>query len=149
MLRSALVFALITTAASVAQQIVHGTEATSGERFRTAEGMTVAIEGIQAPEIEDDGTVVSFGGPKARSTLDGLIRGQTVTLEIERDRRLPEGEVLAHVRRDDGKLLSEILLEAGAVRLCLEEDALRHAAKLREAQANAKAARIGVWSRLP
>jgi hypothetical protein len=59
MLRLALVFASIATVSSVAQQ--DGTEATSGERFRTAEGIIDVIEGIQAPEIEDDGTVVSFG----------------------------------------------------------------------------------------
>src|SRR5215204_3899328 len=40
---------------------VKGTEATSGERFRTAEGLTVVIEGIQAPSLDEDGTAVSAG----------------------------------------------------------------------------------------
>ena len=75
---------------------VRGTEATSGERFRTAEGLTVVIEGIQAPALDDDGTAVSFGGAKARARLDELIKTVPLTLEFEGDRRLPDGDYLAH-----------------------------------------------------
>ena len=108
---------------------VHGTEATSGERFRTAEGVTVVIEGIQAPSLDDDGTAVSYGGAKARARLEELIKNTPLTLEFEGDRRLPDGDYLAHPVREDGKLLAEILLDEGLVRLCLEEDAMRHAGR--------------------
>jgi endonuclease YncB( thermonuclease family) len=129
---------------------VTGSEATSGERFKTAEGLTVVIEGIQAPALDDDGTAVSFGGAKARARLDELVRNVPLTLEFEGDRRLPDGEYLAHAVKDDGKdgkLLSEILLEEGLVRLCLEEDAMRHAVTLRAAHARAKKAATGVWGK--
>ena len=126
---------------------VRGAEATSGERFRTAEGLTVVIEGIQAPAVDDDGTAVSSGGARARARLDELIKNLPLTLEFEGDRRLPDGEFLAHPVREDGKLLAEILLEEGLVRLCLEDDAMRHAASFRAAQAVAKKAQKGVWGK--
>src|SRR5262245_57995544 len=122
-----------------------GVEATSGERFKTAEGIAVVIEGIQAPSLDDDGTAVSFGGAKARARLDELVKGVPLTLEFEGDRRLPEGDYLAHPVREDGKLLAEILLEEGLVRLCLEDDALRHAPELRAALQRAQKAQVGVW----
>src|SRR5262245_47137424 len=62
---------------------VHGVEATSGERFRTAEGITVVIEGIQAPGLDDDGTAVSAGGAKATARLGELIKDTPLTLEFE------------------------------------------------------------------
>lgn len=127
---------------------IRGTEATSGERFRTAEGLTVVIEGVQAPSLDDDGTAVSAGGTKALARLGELIKDTSLTLEFEGDRRLPDGEFLAHPVRDDGKLLAEILLEEGVVRLCLEEDAMRHAATLRAAQARAQAAQAGLWAKV-
>src|SRR5688572_18028571 len=60
---------------------VHGTEATSGDRFRTAEGANVVIEGIQAPALDEDGTAVSFGGARARARLADLINQTALTLE--------------------------------------------------------------------
>jgi endonuclease YncB( thermonuclease family) len=147
MLRRALLIVHLLTTIATAQTTVHGVEATSGERFRTAEGIAVVIEGIQAPGVEDDATVVSFGGAKARVALDKLIRGQTLTLEIERDRLLPDGERLAHPRREDGTLVAELLLGQGTVRLCLEAGAMRHASALRDAQARAQSAKVGIWAR--
>jgi endonuclease YncB( thermonuclease family) len=128
---------------------VRGAEATSGERFRTAEGVTVVIEGIQAPSLDDDGTVVSAGGAAARARLEQLVRDVSLTLEFEGDRRLPDGAYLAHPVRDDGTLIAQTLLAEGMARLCLEEDARRHAAVLRAAQAEAQAAQAGVWARVP
>jgi endonuclease YncB( thermonuclease family) len=128
---------------------VKGAEATSGERFKTAEGLAVVIEGIHAPSLDDDGTAVSFGGANARARLDELVKGVPLTLEFEGDRRLPEGDYLAHPVREDGKLLAEILLEEGLVRLCLEEDAMRHAPELRAALGRAQKARAGLWAKAP
>jgi endonuclease YncB( thermonuclease family) len=125
---------------------VHGAEATSGERFRTAEGITVVIEGIQAPSLDEDGTAVSAGGAKAMARLGELVKDKPITLEFEGDRRLPDGEYLAHPVREDGKLLAEILIEEGSVRLCLEDEAMRHAATLRAAHARAQASQSGVWA---
>jgi endonuclease YncB( thermonuclease family) len=126
---------------------VRGTEATSGERFRTAEGLTVVIEGIHAPSLDDDGTAVSAGGARALARLGELIKDAALTLEFEGDRRLPDGEYLSHPVREAGKLIAEILLEEGVVRLCLEEGAMRHAATLRAAQARAQAAQTGLWAK--
>jgi endonuclease YncB( thermonuclease family) len=128
---------------------VHGTEATSGERFRTTEGLTIVIEGIQAPGVEDDGTVLSLGGARARSRLTDLINEHRLTLEFEGNRRLPDGELLAHPKREDGRLLADLLLEEGAVRLCLEDGVMRHAGVLRDAQTRAQTAQRGVWAKRP
>ncbi len=127
---------------------VHGQGATSGERFTTAEGAVVVLEGIQAPVVESDGTIVSAFGETARARLEKLVQSVELTLEFDGDRQLPNGDWLAHAVLDDDRLIAEVLLEEGLVRLCLEE-ATRHAEILRAAQAKAKAAGVGVWSRKP
>ena len=70
-----------------------------------------------------------------------------MTLEFEADRRLPDGDFLAHPVSEDGDLVAETLLFEGRARLCLEEDALRHASSLKGAQLRARRSRAGVWAR--
>ncbi|HYC76024.1 MAG TPA: thermonuclease family protein, partial [Planctomycetota bacterium] len=104
-------------------------------------------EGIQAPEPVDDGTIVSFGGEAARARLDQLVREKPLVLEWEGDRVLYDGAYLCHAVDAEGKLLSEILLEEGLVRLCLEDFAMRHGDVLRAAQVRAQERKAGVWAR--
>src|SRR5207253_2973525 len=73
-------------------------------------------------------------------------KDKPLTLEFEGDRRLQDGDFLAHPVGDDGKLLAETLLAEGRARLCLEEDAMRHAAALERAQVRARQSRAGIWT---
>jgi endonuclease YncB( thermonuclease family) len=123
-----------------------GAKAISGERFQIAEGAVVVLEGIQAPEVTPDGSLLSHGGEAARARLDELIRDQDVGLEWEGDRLLLDA-FLCHALNADGKLLAEILLEEGLVRLCLEDSAMRHADVLKAAQFRAQEKKAGLWSR--
>lgn len=132
----------VTVATSIAK-------AESGERLVTTCGLTLVLEGIQAPDVVSDGTILSYLGEAARDRAEALAKGKNVTIEFEGARRLPDGAFLGHVVFDDGTLLSSALLSEGMVRLCLEESARRHEDDLKSAQKKAQAGAVGVWARVP
>ncbi len=123
--------------------------ALSGERFETTEGAVIALEGIQAPDVADDGTVLSAGGETARARLEQLVKDRAITLEWEGDRVLYDGALLCHAVDPTGKLLAEILLEEGLVRLALEDSAPRHHATLRAAATRGIERKAGIYARSP
>lgn len=126
---------------------VKGKAALSGERFEVADGAVVVLEGIQAPDVKDDGTILSVGGEAARARLDGLVKDLDIALEWEGDRVLYDGALLCHAYDAKGKLVSETLLEEGLVRLALEDSAGRHFDLLKAAQARAQEKKAGLWAR--
>jgi endonuclease YncB( thermonuclease family) len=123
---------------------VTGKDAPSGERFTTEEGATIALEGVQAPDVVDDGTALSRGGEAARKRLEELVKDRRLVLEWEGDRVLYDGALLCHAYDASGKLLAEILLEEGLVRLSLEDAAPRYWTTLRAAAERAVAQKLGV-----
>jgi endonuclease YncB( thermonuclease family) len=126
---------------------VRGAKALSGERFQIAEGAVVVLEGVQAPEVVDDGTILSFGGETARARLEELIRDQDLDLEWEGDRILYDGAFLCHALNGEGKPIAEVLLEEGLVRLCLEDAAMRRGEALKAAQARGQEKKRGLWAK--
>lgn len=132
---------------SSVRSAARGLKALSGERFQIVEGAAIVLEGVQAPEVVDDGTPLSAGGEAARARLEQLVRDQDLRLEWEGDRVLYDGAFLCHVLNAEGRLLSEILLEEGLVRLALEDFAMRHAEALRAAQFRAQERKAGLWAR--
>ena len=99
---------------SPGQMTVVGAAALRGDRFVTRSGKWVSVLGIQAPHIEDDGTVVSRLGRVSRRRLQALVEGKTLRLGFDPADPLRDGkELAAHVYLPSGRLLSEVMLEEG------------------------------------
>jgi micrococcal nuclease len=114
----------------------------AGERY-------VRLLGIDTPETHRPGTPIECGGPQATRSMETLAPpGTPVTLERDptQDRIDRYGRTLAYVRLPGGRLAETAQLESGwatvyvfAGRPVERDPAFRHA------QADARAARRGVW----
>jgi micrococcal nuclease len=60
-------------------------------------GETVRYIGIDTPETVKPDTPVQCGGPRAHAVNDRLVRGRTVTLRFDTERRDVYGRLLAYV----------------------------------------------------
>ncbi|WP_417449462.1 thermonuclease family protein [Kordiimonas sp.] len=92
-------------------------EAISGARFKSAEGQTVKIALVKAPELwAPDAAYKSWPyGPEAKAALDARIRGKIVTLYCEGPSTNRLGELVAHVVMENGDWLALDLVREGHV----------------------------------
>lgn len=131
---------------------------TIGVRLEDGREERVRLLGIDAPELHPseklDREVRRSGisrremrrrGAAARRALAALVHGRSVALEhdiVERDRY---GRLLAWVWRRDGLLVNEAMVREGWALLLTIPPNVRHVERLREAQAEARRARRGIW----
>ncbi len=107
----------------------------------------VRLWGINCPETAGQSSPIAEPwADEATKLTAALIENSSVTLRLEPSRlRGRYGRILAHVETADGKLLNELLLEAG---LAKADERWPHSALRRyaEAQRRAQDADLGVWS---
>lgn len=137
-------------AAATAARVVAAPDATT---LMLADGRAVLLDGLLAPDPADDGAAAlsDRAAADAHAALLQAAVGRTVTLtpllaDPDRWGRLPADVA----REDDGAWLQGLLLAAGHARLeaCPRGDADR-LARLRAAEASARAARRGLWALKP
>ncbi len=128
-----------------------------GERFR--------LLGIDAPEVAHDGVEADCYGDIASAELTRVLEARTVTVSFDTECTGVYGRTLAYVWLDgepasavddetvltgdvEGELINETLLREGFVRLYEEDwvDDLRLQQRLEDAEAEAKALGLGLWS---
>lgn len=119
----------------------------------------VRLLGVDAPELHDspklerdatrsgrDRATIQALGARARRALAAEVDGRTVSLETDAEARDRYGRLLAWVWRDDGVLVNEALVRGGWARLYTVPPNLRHVARLRAAQEEARRAGRGLWA---
>jgi len=124
-----------------------------GDTLALADGRHVRLLGINAPELGHEGAPdepLARAATTALETLLGADRhsGKTdaaVTLHTDRERLDHYGRVLAHVERG-GRDLERDLLREGLAYLAIVPPNLALADCLREAERDARTARVGLWS---
>ena len=117
-----------------------------GDTLVLASGARLRLQGIDTPETVKPNHPVEKWGPEAAAfTRDFLDRGE-VRLVFDRERQDRYGRFLAYVYVDD-RMLNEELVRAG---LATAEPGFRYSASMKRkvlaAEAEAKAARRGIWS---
>lgn len=119
-----------------------------GDTFviRSPEKERVRLIGVDTPEtVKPDHPVEPFG-PEAGALTRQWIEGRSVVLEFDREKRDKYGRLLAYVWVD-GKMLNEELLRQGLGRALLQYNFSAERKELfRRAEAEARAARRGIWS---
>ena len=164
-MRRRLLSALLAALAAVLVALVldRRDDALSGARVvRVVDGDTIAVSiggrersvrllGIDTPETHRPGTPIECGGPEASASMRRLAPpGSGVTLEPDptQDRQDRYGRLLAYVRLPDGRLAEDAQLAAGwATVYVFAGRPVARDGEFRRAQARARAARRGVWSR--
>lgn len=119
-----------------------------GDTFmiRAPEKTRVRLIGVDTPEtVKPDHPVEPFG-PEAGALTRQWIEGRSVVLEFDREKRDKYGRLLAYVWVD-GKMLNEELLRQGLGRALLQYNfSAERKEVFRRAEAEARAARRGIWS---
>ena len=100
--------------------------------------------GIDAPESVAPDRPVECYGHAAAAENRRLVSGRTVTLATDAERRDRFGRLLAYVRVE-GRLVNEELVRGGFATTLEIAPNLRHAARLRALEREARRARRGLW----
>lgn len=118
-------------------------EVLDGDTLRLDDGRVLRLSGIEAPKPSADGRRTLADA--ATKTLRDLAEGRALDLAVD----VPEdrhGRVLARARRDDGLWLQDELLRRGLARVHTRPDARARAAEMLAAEAEARAAGLGLWA---
>jgi micrococcal nuclease len=117
--------------------------ALDGDSLVLVDGRQVRLLGVNAPEMSPAAQPLARA---ARTLTAQLAEGQHVTLVFETEHADHYGRLLAHVQLPDGRDLEEILLRRGLGWLVAIPPNVEWVARLATAEAEAQAARRGVWS---
>jgi micrococcal nuclease len=120
--------------------------AVDGDTLVLDDGRTVRIIGLDAPETHNP----AMAGPQpfgeaAATRLADLVAGRVVALETDATPTDHYGRLLRHVWLG-GTLVAEVLVREGLARAMSIPPDVRHAERLRAAEADARAAGHGLWS---
>ena len=122
---------------------LRGAEAIDGQSLKLADGRTLRLAGIVAPDPRRPEE--RQAAMRAKTALDALIRDRELRAAAP-DRRDRHDAVLSHVSDGDGRWLQGELLRAGLVRVWTRADAPEKAAEMLALEAEARAARRGLWA---
>ena len=138
-----------TQAGRAADGTVRAAAVYDGDTCRLADGRTLRLAGVDAPETAHDGRPAQYFAEQAKAALDGLVRGVTlrfVGVEPGQDRY---GRLLGDLVLPDGRSVTDILLARGCVFVYWHKDVApavfnRALALQRRAMAEGQ----GFWPRL-
>jgi micrococcal nuclease len=126
------------------------TRVVDGDTVVVAVGATsesVRLIGVDTPETVDDRKPVQCFGPEASARTKALLPpGTAVRLERDTEARDQYGRLLAYlIRSADGLFVNLALVREGFGTVLIIEPNAAHAVALREAEAAARGAGIGLW----
>ncbi|HEX9810491.1 MAG TPA: thermonuclease family protein [Burkholderiales bacterium] len=122
------------------------TQIHDGDSLRLSDRRDVRLIGVNAPEMGRDGAPDQPLAVAARDRVDALVRGRSVQLRYDIERVDRHGRTLAYVYLSDGRDLQEILLRDGLAWFVAIAPNVAHRDRYRSAEAQARAARRGLWS---
>lgn len=117
-------------------------EVIDGDSIRCADGREVRLLSIDAPEL-----VQRPWGWRARDALLELAPvGTTLSVEYDLERRDDFGRDLAYLYVEDGTMLNRRMVASGHAVAFVIPPNRRHAAEIRQAEEDARAASAGLWA---
>jgi micrococcal nuclease len=136
------IFALLVSCAPVTEGTVRVTRVIDGDTIEIAGGEVVRYIGIDTPETYP---VVEPFGPEAKAKNIALVEGKLVTLEKDVGDRDRYGRLLRYVYVD-GLFVNGELVRLGYARAVAYPPNTRYQWQLELLEAEAKAARRGMWA---
>jgi micrococcal nuclease len=134
------------TAGPLGSDAVEVADVVDGDTLRLKDGTLVRVLGIDAPEtVHPHLAGAQPWGREAVAAVRAAIAGQPVRLQRDVTEQDHYGRQLRHVWIG-GRLLAEELAERGLAHANIVPPDLRHAERIRGAEARAKANARGLWS---
>ncbi len=110
-------------------------------------GARVRFLGIDAPEMERDGSPAEHLAHESKAYVAQMIQGKTVRLEYDRERYDRYGRLLAYLYLPDGTMVNLAVVRQGLARVYSQAPNVRHQEVLNAAQQEAMAAGRGLWQK--
>jgi len=107
---------------------------------------SIRLIGIDTPEVPWYGGEAECFGDEAGRFTQRLLEGESVELELDRDRIDPYDRTLAYVYLDDGRMVNLLLVRQGYAVVSIFEPNDRYEERLRAAEDEARADGLGLWS---
>ena len=120
--------------------------ALEGDTLALAGGRVLRLAGVLAPRASGARGRERDAASASRDALDRLARGKALVLwlgDVAEDRH---GRILAHARSADGVWLADEMLRLGHARVFTQPGAAERAAEMLKLEAEARAARRGLWA---
>ena len=139
----------VARASRAADETMRAVAVYDGDTCRLADGRTLRLAGVDAPETAHDGRPAQYYAQQAKAALEGLVRGvplRFVGVGSSQDRY---GRLLGDLILPDGRSVTETLLSRGCVFVFWHKDvgeALFH--RYLGLQRQAMAEGQGFWPRL-
>ena len=102
--------------------------------------------GIDAPEKGQPKLAAQCFAAEATEANRALVAGQTLKLERDKSNTDRYKRLLRYAYLPDGRMVNEVLVQAGAAFARMYKPDVRYAARLAQAQTVAQAARSGLWA---
>jgi micrococcal nuclease len=125
---------------SIKQQNTIVTQVIDGDTFKLNIGETIRLTGIDAPEK------TAYYYNESKTALEEMIKGKIVALERDISNKDKYGRLLRYVYVDNGTFVNLKLISEGYARAAEYPPDTKYAEELREAENDAKANNIGIWS---
>lgn len=124
---------------------------------RVVDGDTIVIEGdrkvrligVNTPETVDPRRPVQCFGHEASNFTKSLLEGHAVKLEKDISETDKYGRLLRYVYSDDGTFVNLALVQGGYAQVNTYPPDVAHTKEFQAAQADAKAAKRGLWGSCP
>ena len=114
------------------------------------DGITdVRLIGVDTPETKEPGCTPQPYGAEASAYAESVLSGQQVELEFGVERTDQYDRLLAYVYTQDGAMFNEGLVSGGYAQTYPYPPDTKYAERFADAQENAQAAGLGIWSMGP
>jgi micrococcal nuclease len=127
--------------------LVRVERALDGDSLLLSDGRQVRLIGINTPEFGKNGTAAQPLATEAREFVNALTRRQAVQLLYDIERSDRHRRMLAYAVLTDGRDVQAALLRAGLAWVVAIPPNTARLSEYRAAEAEARAARRGVWGR--
>ncbi|OQX65426.1 MAG: nuclease (SNase domain-containing protein) [Deltaproteobacteria bacterium] len=118
-----------------------------GDTIELENGEKVRYLGIDAPEVDHEGTGSQFMAHAAWKFNRTLLKGAEVRLERDREKRDHYGRLLAYVFLRNGKMVNVLMVRNGLAHVMFYPSNLRYRRILLESQRAAMKEKRGIWNR--
>lgn len=116
-----------------------------GDTVLLDNGQKIRLLGINTPEVEGRNKQAEPGGDEARKSLEKLLSGKKIRLEMDTDKKDKYGRTLAHVFTEEHLHINVELVKRGLASVSIYPPNMKYEQELVSAQKEAELGRKGIW----